>query len=126
MTMGYTELALGHAQSPRNVGVLQDADGLGADLNPVCGDLLTLTIRVADGRVTDAKQHIKGCVGATAAGSILTELLVGSSLEEAEQITHQSVLDALGGLPASKLHSAALAAGALKKALADYRSKATG
>lgn len=123
MSMYYSELALDHAENPRNVGTIPDADGAGAEMNPVCGDLLTLFIKVQDNRVADAKYKVQGCLGAVAASSILTELLIGSSLEEAERLDHQSVLDALGGLPASKLHSAALAAGVLKKALADYRSK---
>lgn len=123
MSMYYTELALDHAESPRNLGIIKDPDGTGVELNPVCGDLLTLFIKVQDDRIADAKYQIKGCTGAVAASSILTELLIGSSLEEAQKIDHQSVLDALGGLPASKLHSAALAEVALKKALADYQSR---
>ena len=125
-SMYYTELAMDHAESPRNVGVIEDADGIGVEMNPVCGDLLTLFIRVQDGHVADAKYQIKGCTGAVAASSVLSELLIGASLEEAQQLTYQSVLDALGGLPASKLHSAALADVVLKKALAHYQSKRVG
>lgn len=123
MTTGYSLLALDHAESPRNVGVIQNADGVGMEMNPVCGDLLTLTIQVRKGRITAAKQQVKGCTGAMAASSVLTELIVGLSLEAARAITHQSVLQALGGLPISKLHSAALAEVALRKALADYQSR---
>ncbi|MBI2886056.1 MAG: iron-sulfur cluster assembly scaffold protein [Chloroflexi bacterium] len=123
--MYYSELALDHAESPRNVGVIQEADGIGVEMNPVCGDLLTLFIKVQDGHIADAKYQIRGCAGATAASSVLSELLIGASLEDAGRITFQSVLDALGGLPPSKLHSAALAEVALKKALAYYQSRGT-
>lgn len=123
MTSFYSELALDHAESPRNVGTLLDADGTGVEMNPVCGDLLTLFIKVEDGKVAAAKYQVRGCTGAVAASSILSELLLGASLEEAAGITHQSVLEALGGLPPSKLHSAALAEVALRKALADYQSR---
>lgn len=123
MTSGYSELALDHAASPRNVGSIPDANGVGVDRNPVCGDLLALYLKVSEGRVIEAKHQTQGCTGATAAASILTELLQGRSVEEAAALTHQSVLDALGGLPPSKLHSAALAVAALRKALADYQRK---
>ena len=118
---GYTELALDHAQSPRNPGLIESPSAVGMDVNPVCGDFLTLTLKIEDGRITDAKQQIKGCSGAAIAASVLTELLIGRSVEEAAGITRKSVLDALGGLPASKLHSAILAEITLKKALAHYR-----
>lgn len=120
---GYTEIAMDHAESPRNAGLLQDPSAVGADINPVCGDFLTLTLRIEDGRISDAKQQLKGCSGAAIAASVLTELLIGRSVEEAAAVTRQTVLDALGGLPASKLHSAILAETTLKKALADYRER---
>ena len=126
MTQGYSELAIDHFENPRNQGVIENPDAVGVDMNPVCGDLLTLTLRVQDGRIVDAKQEVKGCNGAEAASSVLTELLIGCSVQEAEAFTHQNILDALGGLPASKLHSAALAALALRKALAYYRQKQGG
>ena len=120
---GYSELALDHAASPRNVGVITDPEGIAVDRNPVCGDVLTLFLRIEDGRIHEARQQVQGCTGATAAASILTELLKGLTVEQAEALTHLDVLDALGGLPPSKLHSAALAATVLRKALAAYRSK---
>ena len=119
----YTEIALEHASRPRNVGVIPNADGTGADRNPVCGDILILTLRIADGRIKEAKQQTTGCTGSNAAASILSELVQGITLEEAAALTPQSVLDALGGLPITKLHSAALAATALRKALAMYQTK---
>ncbi len=126
MSDGYTELAMDHFEHPRNKGIIELPDGVGLDRNPVCGDLLTLTLRVQDGRIVDAKQDVKGCSGAQAASSVLTELVIGHTVEEAQTFTHQNILDALGGLPSSKLHSAALAAAALRKALAYYRQKQTG
>lgn len=120
---GYTEIAMDHVESPRNAGLLEHPSAVGADINPVCGDFLTLTLRIEDGRISDAKQQLKGCSGAAIAASVLTELLIGRSVEEAAAVTRQTVLDALGGLPASKLHSAILAETTLKKALADYRER---
>ncbi len=120
---GYTDVAMDHAESPRNAGVIEHPSAFGADVNPVCGDFLTLTLKVEDGRIVDAKQQLKGCSGAAIAASILTELLIGRSVEEATAFTRQTVIDALGGLPASKLHSAVLAETTLKKALADYRER---
>lgn len=122
MSMYYTELALDHAESPRNVGIIENPDGIGADVNPVCGDVVTFFIKVGNGRITDAKYQVKGCVGSIAATSVMSELVQGVTLEDADHLTHQSVLDALGGLPTSKLHSAALAEAVLKKALASYRN----
>ena len=123
MTSGYTELALDHMEAPRNPGLLENPDAVGADVNPVCGDFLTLTLRIEDGVITDAKQQLKGCAGTTMAASALTELLIGRSIEDASAFTRQNVLDALGGLPPSKLHSAILAETTLKKALAYYRER---
>jgi nitrogen fixation NifU-like protein len=123
VTQGYSEVAIDHFENPRNKGVIEQPDGVGVDMNPVCGDLLTLTLRVVEGRITDARQEVKGCNGAEAASSVLTELVIGRTVDEAEAFTHQQILDALGGLPASKLHSASLAALALRKAIAYYRKK---
>lgn len=123
MTTGYSEIALDHIERPHNVGAIEDADGMGMDMNPVCGDMLTFFIKVQDGRILDAKHQIKGCAGTQAASSVLTELVIGKTLEEAAQVNNQAIIEALGGLPVSKLHSAALAEVVLKKALAHYRSK---
>ena len=124
MSMSYSELALDHAESPRNVGIIQNPDGIGADVNPVCGDVVTFFIRVEDGRIADAKYQVKGCTGAIAAASVMSELVQGVTLDDADRLNHQSVLDALGGLPTSKLHSAALAEAVLKRALSSYRQTA--
>ena len=123
MADGYSETVLDHVERPRNRGIIQDPDGAGIERNPVCGDLLTLTIRVADGRIAEARQEVKGCTGSVAAGSILTELVTGATLEDAAAITPQGIVAALEGLPPHRLHSAALAASALRKALAFYRAK---
>ncbi len=125
-TSGYSNVVLEHMQRPRNAGVIENPDGAGIERNPVCGDILTLTLRVADGRIADVKQEVKGCTGSVAASSALTELVAGATLEQAAGVTRQAILDALGGLPTSKLHSAALAESALKKALAFYRARQSG
>lgn len=126
MTEGYSETVLDHVERPRNAGVIPQPDGAGIERNPVCGDLLTLTLRIAEGRITEARQEVKGCTGSIAAASMLTELLAGVSLEEAAAITPQAIADALDGLPPHRLHSAALAASALRKALAFHRARQGG
>lgn len=116
----YSEIFFDHLTSPRNMGELPDADGVGATTNPVCGDIMKLAIKVEDGHITAARYLTKGCTASVAASSMLTEMLSGLSLEEARQLTSQDVIEALGGLPPAKLHSAVLVEGALRRAVADY------
>ena len=124
MSEHYSEIVLDHAQNPRNQGILEEANARGYQMNPVCGDVLSLMLRIADGRIVEARFMTEGCTASVAASSILTELITGLTLEEADELTHEDIDDAVGGLPASKLHSAALVIGALKQALAAYKAAA--
>jgi nitrogen fixation NifU-like protein len=121
--MEYTELVMEHFMSPRNVGVIEDPDGVGKVGNPVCGDLMEMMIKVRDGRITDIKFRTFGCGAAIATSSIATEMVMGKTLEEAAKLTRQQVARALGGLPPQKIHCSNLAAEALHAALEDYYSK---
>jgi nitrogen fixation NifU-like protein len=121
--MNYTELVMEHFTNPRNVGVIEDADGVGKVGNPVCGDLMEMMIRVREGRITDIKFRTFGCGAAIATSSIATEMVMGKTLEEAAKLSRQQVAEALGGLPPQKMHCSNLAAEALHAALEDYYSK---
>lgn len=124
MSEHYSDIVLDHAEHPRNQGVLEDANARGYQMNPVCGDVLSLMLRIEDGRIAEARFMTEGCTASVATSSILTELVAGLTLEEAEELTHEDIDDAVGGLPSSKLHSAALVIGALKQALASYKATA--
>lgn len=124
MSEQYSEIILDHAEHPRNQGVLEDANARGYQMNPVCGDVLSLMLRIEDGHIAEARFMTEGCTASVATSSILTELVAGLTLEEAEELTHEDIDEAVGGLPASKLHSAALVIGALKQALASYKTTA--
>ncbi len=119
----YSEKVLEHFRNPRNVGVIEDADGVGTVGNPVCGDLMTMYIKVENDRIVDIKFQTFGCGAAIATSSMATELAKGKTLEEALKITKQTVAEALGGLPPQKMHCSNLAADALKRAIADYLKK---
>ncbi|NMB39626.1 MAG: Fe-S cluster assembly scaffold protein NifU [Firmicutes bacterium] len=119
----YSNKVMDHFQNPRNVGEIVDADGIGEIGNPRCGDIMKLWIKVENGYIVDAKFKTFGCGAAIATSSIITELVIGKTIEEAEQISDQAVVEALDGLPPLKMHCSNLAAGALKKAIADYRNK---
>jgi len=112
-----------HFERPRNSGALEDANAIGYMTNPVCGDTLLLMLRIVDGRIEEARWQSDGCAASIAASSLLSELVRGASLAEAEAITREAVVEALGGLPLSKLHASVLAADALAQALADYRRR---
>ena len=120
MSESYSEIVLDHAQNPRNRGILKDANAHAYQMNPVCGDTMVLMLRIADGRVAAARFQTEGCVASVATSSILTELITGKTLAAAAELTHEDIEEAVGGLPASKLHSAALVIGALRAALAQY------
>ncbi len=120
---GYSEIVLDHFERPRNHGELEDANGVGHMTNPVCGDTLLLMLRVRDGRIEEARWQSDGCAASIAASSLLSEIVRGKSIAEAESITREAVVEALGGLPLSKLHASVLAADALQHALADYRRR---
>lgn len=115
----YAPAAVDHFTNPRNVGGVEDPDGKGSDTNPSCGDRTTITVKVADGRVADARFRTFGCVAAIASASVLTELVKGRTAEEARALGPGDVIAALGGLPARKEGCALMAIGALRAALVD-------
>jgi nitrogen fixation NifU-like protein len=119
----YTEKVVDHYQNPRNMGELEDADGVGTVGNPTCGDMMQIQIKVRDGRIEDVKFKTFGCGAAIATTSVATELIKGKTVEEALQVTNQDVMDVLGGLPPVKVHCSLLAEEAIKAAVDDYRGK---
>ena len=119
----YSDKVMDHFQNPRNVGKMENPDGIGRQGNPVCGDVMELAIRVRDNVIDEAKFQTFGCCAAIATSSIITEMVKGKTLEQAEEISKQAVAEALDGLPPAKMHCSNLAADALKSAIADYREK---
>ena len=119
----YSERVLEHYQNPRNVGKIEDADGVGVVGNPVCGDMMMITIKVRDDRIEDVKFKTFGCGAAIATTSMVTELVKGKTLEEALQITNRDVAEALDGLSPIKMHCSLLAEEAIKAAIEDYQGK---
>lgn len=112
-----------HFQNPRNVGDMPDADGVGVEGNPVCGDVMKLFIKVKEDKIVDAKFQTFGCGAAIAVSSMITEMAKNKTLDEALAITKESVADALDGLPPQKMHCSNLGADALHKAIADCKNK---
>jgi nitrogen fixation NifU-like protein len=121
--MIYSEKVMDHFQNPRNVGTLKDADGVGQVGNPVCGDMMTFYIKVEDNRLKDIKFQTFGCGAAIAVSSMVSEMAMGKTLEEAKKITNKRVAEELGGLPKNKLHCSNLGADALHKAIENYNEK---
>lgn len=121
--MQYSKKVLEHFANPRNVGVLENPDGQGEVGNPVCGDVMKITIAVKDDRVVDIKFQTLGCGAAIATSSMITELAKGKTLDEAAAISRDDVANELNGLPPAKMHCSNLAADALRKAIENYRSK---
>ncbi len=119
----YSELVMEHFTNPRNVGVIEDADGVGKIGNPMCGDVMEMFIKVKDDHIEDVKFRTFGCGAAIATSSIATEMIKGKSLDEAVNLSNKAVADALGGLPAQKMHCSNLAADAVRAAVDDYWSK---
>jgi len=119
----YSEVVLDHLQHPRNVGIIEDADGVGKMGSPVCGDLMEIYIEVQDSRIADVKFRTFGCGAAIASSSMLSEMVKGKTLEEALSITDEQVAQALGGLPEQKLHCSNLAASTLHRAIEDYQQR---
>ncbi|MCD6552408.1 MAG: Fe-S cluster assembly scaffold protein NifU [Anaerolineae bacterium] len=124
--MEYSELVMEHFMNPRNVGVIEDPDGVGKEGNPVCGDLMEIFIKVEDDRIVDIKFRTFGCGAAIATSSIATEMVKGKTLDEAEELTNRAVAEALGGLPPIKMHCSNLASDAIHAAIADYRRRRNG
>jgi nitrogen fixation NifU-like protein len=120
----YSEKVMDHFANPRNVGEIQNADGVGSEGNPVCGDVMTFYIRVDEDRLTDVKFKTFGCGAAIACSSMVSELAKGKTLEEAKKITNADVAAELDGLPKNKLHCSNLGADALHKAIEDYEARA--
>jgi nitrogen fixation NifU-like protein len=121
--MMYSEKVLDHFKNPRNVGEIEDADGVGTVGNPVCGDMMSIYIKVKDDRIDDVKFKTFGCGAAIATTSMTTELAKGKTLDEAMEITREKVANELDGLPPVKMHCSNLAADALHEAVKDYRKK---
>lgn len=119
----YSEKVMDHFMNPRNVGEIPDADGVGMEGNPTCGDVMKIFIKVESGRIVDAKFKTFGCGASIAVSSMVTEMVKGKTLEEALRISKETVAEALGGLPPQKMHCSNLGADALRKAIEDYRSK---
>lgn len=119
----YSEKVMEHFRNPRNMGEIPDADGVGNVGNPVCGDMMTIYIKVKDNRIDDIKFKTFGCGAAVATSSMITELAKGKTLEEAMEITRANVADALDGLPLVKMHCSNLAADGLHAAIEDYYKK---
>jgi nitrogen fixation NifU-like protein len=122
----YSDKVLDHFRNPRNVGEIENPDGVGVEGNPVCGDLMQIQIKVEDDRIKDIKFKTFGCGSAIATSSMVTELAKGKTLDEAMTITRADVAKELDGLPPQKMHCSNLAADALHKAIEDYRKKQGG
>ena len=118
--MLYSDKVMDHFRNPRNLGKMDDADGIGEVGNAKCGDIMKMYIKVKDGVITDVKFKTFGCGSAIATSSMATELIKGKPIEEAMTLTNAAVAEALDGLPAYKMHCSVLAEEAIKAALADY------
>ena len=119
----YSEKVMDHFRNPRNVGVIEDADGVGEVGNAKCGDIMKMYLKIEDDRVTDVKFETFGCASAVASSSMATELIKGKPLSEVKQLTNKAVAEALDGLPAYKMHCSVLAEEAIQSALEDYYRK---
>jgi nitrogen fixation NifU-like protein len=119
----YSELVMEHFRNPRNMGSIEDADGVGEVGNPQCGDMMRISIKVKDDVLEDIKFQTLGCGAAVATSSMVTEMAKGRKLNEALTITNKAVAEALGGLPPEKLHCSNLAADGLRAAIDDYRAR---
>ena len=116
----YSDKVMDHFQNPRNVGKMDDADGIGEVGNAKCGDIMRMYIKVKDGVITDCKFNTFGCGSAIATSSMATELIKGKPVEEALKLSNQAVVEALDGLPAHKIHCSVLAEEAVQAAVKDY------
>ncbi len=119
----YGDKVMEHFKNPRNVGEIENPDGIGHVGNPVCGDIMELYIKVNNGTITDAKFKTFGCGAAIATSSMVTEMVKGKSISEALEISNRAVAEALDGLPPIKMHCSVLAEEALKSAIEDYFAK---
>ena len=119
----YSDKVMDHFLKPRNLGVIEDADGVGEVGNAKCGDIMKMYLKIDDDIITDVKFETFGCASAIASSSMATELIKGASVENAMQLTNKAVAEALDGLPAYKMHCSVLAEEAIQAALEDYRKK---
>ena len=119
----YSEKVMDHFRNPRNVGIIEDADGIGEVGNAKCGDIMKIYLKIENELIVDAKFETFGCASAIASSSMATELIKGKPVSEALALTNQAVVWALDGLPAPKIHCSVLAEEAIKKALQDYCEK---
>ncbi len=121
--MLYSEKVMDHFRNPRNVGIIEDADGIGEVGNVVCGDIMKIYIKVDNDIITDVKFNTFGCGSAIASSSMATEMIKGKPISEALQLTNKAVAEALDGLPAHKMHCSVLAEEAVQAAVKDYYDK---
>jgi nitrogen fixation NifU-like protein len=119
----YTEKVMDHFRNPRNVGEIENADGVGEVGNAKCGDIMKIYLKVENGIIQDIKFQTFGCGAAIATSSAVTEMAKGKTLDEALKLTNKMVAEELGGLPPAKMHCSNLAADALKRAIEDYKKK---
>lgn len=119
----YSEKVMDHFRHPRNVGVIEDADGVGEVGNAVCGDIMKIYLKIRDGMIVDVKFETFGCGSAIASSSMATELIKGKPISKALKLTNKAVTEALDGLPAHKLHCSVLAEEAIRAAVKDYYEK---
>jgi nitrogen fixation NifU-like protein len=119
----YSKKVMEHFTNPRNVGEIDDADGIGEMGNPVCGDAMKIFIKVKENKIVDAKFQTFGCGASIAVSSMVTEMVKGKTIDEALKISKETVASALDGLPPQKMHCSNLGADALHKAIEDYQNK---
>ena len=122
----YSEKVMEHFTHPRNVGTMDDADGIGEVGNPVCGDMMTFYIKVKDDKLVDIKYQTFGCVAAIAVSSMVSEMATGQTIERAKAISKKTVAESLDGLPKEKMHCSNLGAQALALAISNYEDKISG
>ena len=123
MEMMYNEKVMDHFMNPRNVGEIENPDGVGTYGSPVCGDMTSITIKVEDDKIADAKFKTFGCGSAIASSSMATEIMKGKSIDEVLDMTTKQIVSELGGLPENKVHCSVLAGHAIKCAIYDYAQK---
>jgi nitrogen fixation NifU-like protein len=121
--MQYTEKVMDHFMNPRNVGVIENPDGYGKIGSPSCGDMMEIFLKIEDGIIRDVKFRTFGCASAIASSSVTTEMILDKTVEEALEVTNKAVVEALGGLPAAKVHCSVLAEEAIKSAIENYMAK---
>jgi len=119
----YSDKVMDHFENPRNVGIIEDADGVGTVGNPVCGDVMKMYLKIKDNVIVDVKFKTFGCASAIATSSMATEMIKGKTIDEALDLTNKAVAEALDGLPPVKMHCSVLAEEAVRAAIEDYQKK---